>query len=462
MKHVFLAFLMLLGAYGFAQTAEDLYEQGKSDFDDKNYADAVRLFDKSLDENPDFLPSLFHRGISNYHLKSYDNAIADFSKVIDLDPTMAEAYYYRAMSKEAKGEKDGAYMDYESASILDDKNAEYFVKKAQLAQAQTNKVQAVIAFSKAAIVSPENQVAITGRRLMFSQLSKEELASLGELAPELTAAAGKEFKKAIDDPKTLETRKQIQETTLDLETAKRMYHQIQYGKGYNPGKKAVLLKELRIKTLEDIYGTNPYKEDVVAMKDALNQNSWLRPDGMNYYFELIKNSPYWFTDGVQRKSIYYYYNVTRSKGKSYYDLKMYAVKDKASNVVFSTKIRIEEDSLKRTIKVFDSQNAGYRWKTSKTEYLSAETILAVPIPVADSLIVTNTDSVQIAPVSAEDIGKTTFEITSGMGAKKDTDHGINETTYAQFITPKDKTENAVIRAALNRLILDYPKVFLSR
>lgn len=486
MKKLLIMWLMLVSAYGFAQTAEDFYDQGKSDFDDKNYTDAVRLFDKSLDENPDFLPALFHRGISNYHLNNFDNAIGDFSRVIDLDPTMAEAYYYRAMSKEAKGQKDGAYIDYESATILDDKNTDYFLRKAQLAQKQEDKVGAVVAFSKAANIAPDNQVAVNGRRDVFKTLSKDELADLGEIAPELTAAAGKEFKKYADDPKTIEMRKYIQEHKFtDMADAKRYYHQIQYGKGFNPGKKTVLIKELRVKALKDLYGEAPYKEEIEAMKMTINQNSWLRPDGMNYYFNLIKNSPNWFTDGVQRKHIYYYYNVTRSKGKSYYNVKMYAVVNKTSNVVFATKVRVYEDSVKRTIKVFDSQNRGYRWKTSSTEYLSAETITAISTPteikeaieekitginkaiqtVKDSLVKSKTEveiKVPETDIKSENIGKTTFDITSGMGAKKDTNHGVSSSNYQKFITPKDASESAVIKSALNRLILDYPKVFLSK
>src|SRR5512133_831933 len=76
-------------------------EQGKRAFDNGNYAEAVRLFEKARQSSKD-CEILFFVGMARYRLRQSDAALIAFQSAIQCNPkllpahvALAEAYYER-------------------------------------------------------------------------------------------------------------------------------------------------------------------------------------------------------------------------------------------------------------------------------------------------------------------------------------------------------------------------------
>lgn len=439
MKKAFLiVFLMLAAATTFAQNAHPSFEKGKQAYDSKKYDEAMSHLDKAISENPEDFSALFYRALTHYYSARYEQAITDFTKCIELQPTRADLYYYRGLAKQATNKKDDAYNDLIGATILDTANGDYFYKKGEIAFELKKYTDAAVDFDKAARFSASATDVKAKRKMAFAKLTKEDIASLAESEPLAIAAAGADSKPKPDDKNTIAEKKFLEETTFaSLADARSYYNQLNGKTGFAPGKKSVLLALARQKALRDVYGKAPFKEDLEDMYNTINRESyWLNPDGMKYYFQMIESSPYYFSGGVEKQGSYFYYKVTRSKKRPDYDVAVYQVKNKLSNLVYNSSLLISEDSTSLKVLIYQAENKGYMWKKSTSDYLQ--------------VVQSRTDSVSTS---------LTYSTVGGFESKKDASHGLPKSKYESFTQPKDRLPVSVMKAGLNTLILDYPKLF---
>jgi tetratricopeptide (TPR) repeat protein len=136
------------------------FELGNEAFDEENFEEAIKQFNKALDIEPDndeilynlslslyctdeyqtsiavsnkimfldndpdiFELALFNRGNCYHKLNEYEKAINDFSAIIDLYPDDPNAYYNRANAREKLGDAKGAQEDRHVAKHLDQKES---------------------------------------------------------------------------------------------------------------------------------------------------------------------------------------------------------------------------------------------------------------------------------------------------------------------------------------------------
>ncbi|TAD99847.1 MAG: hypothetical protein EAZ97_07650 [Bacteroidetes bacterium] len=427
MKKLIILFLCLCANQIFAQES---YEKGKKSLTDKKYTEAITFFDQTLKENPDNFMALYQRGMANLENKNAQKAIEDFDKAIAMNPMMAEVYAWRGQAQQSVGNKDLAVADYTSAIEIDKTQGDYFYKRGLLQAELKNNLEAVKDLQEAGKLSPQLADANSKRKEFMKKITSTD--DLAFLAP----AADKNNKPVPDDANTIAAKKYLEEHKFaSLNEGRDYYYALNSKTGFATGKKTMLYALIRKKTLKDIYGENPYKEQIDAMKSTVDRESWLRPDGTQYYFDLIKNSKYFFSDGVQRKDTYYYYKAIKNQRSEDYDLQMFAVKNKETKMVFNSKIRLTEDSTGRKVSVMFAESKGYLWKVSDTDYLEAT-------------------------VAADNLQQVTFTPYGMIAAKKDSNHGLPPSKYNDFVKPKTATESALMKAAVNTLILDYPSSFL--
>lgn len=73
-------------AQSTSKKAQKLFEEGRGEFDRRNYESAIYLFDQALIKDPLFCDAHMMKGMANVELRFYDKAIASYEKVISIDP----------------------------------------------------------------------------------------------------------------------------------------------------------------------------------------------------------------------------------------------------------------------------------------------------------------------------------------------------------------------------------------
>lgn len=108
------------------QQAEFCYLQGASERKQKDFAGAVKSFDKALTFNPKHYKALFSKAFCLEKLGLVDSATAIYSEVVRLDPTCAIAFYNRGISFDKAGFPDKALADFNKAISLDSSRPDFY------------------------------------------------------------------------------------------------------------------------------------------------------------------------------------------------------------------------------------------------------------------------------------------------------------------------------------------------
>ncbi len=445
MKKAILTFVFsaCLGATVFAQNIDEAYKKGRESYNKKQYTSAVTSLDEVLKADQQNVMALFYRGVSHYYLKNYEQAVSDLDKAIELYPIRADFYYYRSLARKEMKDLSMAYADLSNAIALDEKQAIYFyeratiglelgksnfaAEKAETEQITVTNAQVLMDADKASTLNANQYTAFAKatRGELRGKLSNSEV----ELMP--LAATSKPIP---DDQKTIDIKKYITDHKFVSLDEGRQYYQELFSTTLPAGKKPMILGMLRSKVMKDVYGDALYQEDLDAMNQLLNRETWLLPEGRNYYFNVMQNSRYSFSGGVQRGKVYYFYKVNKPKNSDKYRILMYGVYNNESNLVYDSYLTYSEDSVKKTIQVFASLKDGYRWNVNTDNYVQYE-----------------------APKTATAPAKFT---TKGVLVEmaNDNKHGLTKEKYNKAIKPTTDSSVAEMKATLNYVILEYVKL----
>jgi tetratricopeptide (TPR) repeat protein len=154
----FIAFFSCAAA--IAGPADDYFSDGLQKHQQRDLAEAVRLYSRAIETNPSFTMAYQMRGVAEQQLKQYPQAINDFTMVIasedplfkvvgyynrgvlknitgdyagaipdftqaiEIDRRMAAAYFHRGIAKSKTGDLVGKLMDFREAAKLGDATAE--------------------------------------------------------------------------------------------------------------------------------------------------------------------------------------------------------------------------------------------------------------------------------------------------------------------------------------------------
>lgn len=95
------------------QQAELLKAEANEYFKQEKFQQAVDLYSKALELNPNKSVYYANRSISNLRLENFGYALTDASKAIECDKNYLKAYYRRAAAHMALGKYKVALKDYE-------------------------------------------------------------------------------------------------------------------------------------------------------------------------------------------------------------------------------------------------------------------------------------------------------------------------------------------------------------
>ena len=108
------------------QQAELSYLQGANERKQKDFAGAVKSFDKTLSANPKHFKALFSKAFCLEKLGLVDAATAVYTEVVKLDPTCAIAFYNRGISFDKASSPDKALADFNKAISLDSTRQDFY------------------------------------------------------------------------------------------------------------------------------------------------------------------------------------------------------------------------------------------------------------------------------------------------------------------------------------------------
>lgn len=155
--------------------ADILYDDGKA-------GEAIAIYSKIIEENPDCAEAYYRRGFMKDNLRNADGAIKDYSMSILLDPTHAYAYLGRADMHVLKGNEAAAKADYQKAIQLDTTYGENNVAMfAYLALGEKDKA---IAFEDSVLSHSSSKGNLYDAACLYSRMGNAEKA-LGYLRQSL-------------------------------------------------------------------------------------------------------------------------------------------------------------------------------------------------------------------------------------------------------------------------------------
>lgn len=148
------AFLTL--SYG--QTAREYYEQGIEKAQAGKLEEAIDLFSKSIELQPEDYYAWYNRGIAKNMLNLYEEALPDFEQTIKLAPDYKKGWLNRGTTKKRLTDYEGALLDYTYAIQLDPKYGDGYYNRGLVYEMLSKRDSACMDFHKAKEIGLESAI----------------------------------------------------------------------------------------------------------------------------------------------------------------------------------------------------------------------------------------------------------------------------------------------------------------
>ncbi len=135
---------------------ENLKAKGISSFYKKNYAKAVEIFSKILEQGDTTYDVLYYRGLSFLYLNQFEYALTDFNNAIRFGKESADIYNNRGLAFLYSGDFKLALDDFNKAIELDSNFAEAYINRATVYIEISEFESALIDLNKALRLNPDN------------------------------------------------------------------------------------------------------------------------------------------------------------------------------------------------------------------------------------------------------------------------------------------------------------------
>lgn len=133
----------------FGQDAKKFYEEGIEKAQAGKLDEAIELFSKSINLQPEDYYSWFNRGIAKNMQGLNEEALLDFEQTVKLAPDYKKGYLNRGTAKKRLTDYEGAISDYSYAIKLDSNYADAYYNRGLIYEMLSKKDSACIDFNKA-------------------------------------------------------------------------------------------------------------------------------------------------------------------------------------------------------------------------------------------------------------------------------------------------------------------------
>jgi tetratricopeptide (TPR) repeat protein len=137
----------------------DDYADGVAALGQKEYAKAILLLTKAIEQKPNDADVFVARGTAHRSLNELDEALADYDEAIRIDPKNVSAYINRGRAWADKGEFDKALADCDEAIRLGPENPAAYIGRASVWNSMLELDRALADYDKLIRLEPKNPEA---------------------------------------------------------------------------------------------------------------------------------------------------------------------------------------------------------------------------------------------------------------------------------------------------------------
>jgi tetratricopeptide (TPR) repeat protein len=248
-KSILLIFLVLTTSCGGQdkKDAADFFLKGNVALKQKNFTEAIRLYDEAIDKNHDFPDAYLNKGIALMKIGKINDAREVLTEAIGIDPTLVQANLVRSESGLLLGEFKSAEEDLKKIAKEYADSSSFFLLRGNLMDAMSRTSEALADFDRAVLLDKQNTGAYVNRGAVYYKLhsypeAREDFASAIRLNPSqpealnnlgLIATHNKDWKSALfyfdrildsrpDDALALNNKGYVLLQTGSLEEAKKL------------------------------------------------------------------------------------------------------------------------------------------------------------------------------------------------------------------------------------------------
>lgn len=156
-------------AYGYySDNAGYWIGRGFACYSKKNYEEAIDNFDKALEIDKKFLPTLGLKGETLMKMKKWNEAIQTFDKALEIDPKNVQIIYQKGNSLRALGKYTEAIQNFEKVIEYEPNNLKAWGNRGFTLEALGKYEEAIQSFDKAVEIDPKNTInlLLKGRTLI--------------------------------------------------------------------------------------------------------------------------------------------------------------------------------------------------------------------------------------------------------------------------------------------------------
>lgn len=157
-------------------SAEKLYWQGKSLFDEEKYEEALKVFHRALQEEDLHTLSIYGRALSFFKLQRFQESIQDFDKLINLIPNNATYLSERGVALHLSGNNEIALQDFDKAVELEPDNPYRYSSRAYIKDRMKDFQGSIDDYTKAIELDPEDAISYNNRGLVEEKLGYNDKA----------------------------------------------------------------------------------------------------------------------------------------------------------------------------------------------------------------------------------------------------------------------------------------------
>jgi tetratricopeptide (TPR) repeat protein len=155
---------------------EDVYlawlERGDELFQVQRYREAIAVYEKVIQANPNDYVAWFKRGITLENLRQFEEALEAYDRVIALQPEDYLAWFKRGAVCENLSRFESALTCYEKVVYLQPENYWAWHDRGKVLENLHRFEEAVEAYDRAVQVKPNFQLAVESRKRLLSQLKR--------------------------------------------------------------------------------------------------------------------------------------------------------------------------------------------------------------------------------------------------------------------------------------------------
>jgi tetratricopeptide (TPR) repeat protein len=151
-----IAFSLSLPLPGIAQSLAQLHLQAVNSYREKQYPQAIALWQKIIELDPKNSQAYYSLGLVYHRQQNWDRAIAAYTQAVTHDPNDSVAYNSLGIALRAQNRLDEAIVAYTTATTLNPKSATALNNLATALYEKKQIEAAIVAYKKAIDINPDD------------------------------------------------------------------------------------------------------------------------------------------------------------------------------------------------------------------------------------------------------------------------------------------------------------------